>query len=337
MKFKRLFIQIPCYNEEATLPETLAAIPRTIDGVDEVRVLIVDDGSQDRTIEVAQKHGADYIVRLPFHQGLAKAFLAGLDACLRHGADVIVNLDADNQYRADDIPKLLAPLRRREAAIVIGTRPIREIRQFSGIKKRLQSFGSLVVRLASGTSVPDAPSGFRAFTRDAAMQINVFSAYTYTLETIIQAGHKNLKIASVPIRVNPVSRPSRLMPNMWTYVRRSMLIVLRIFMTYQPARFFGIPGLILIALGMIPAFRFAFYYLTREQGQWVGHVQSLIFSAILLGNGFLLLIIGLVSDLIAVNRKLLEEVRYRLMDIEYRMDDTRIRAAEDEDSKEDES
>jgi glycosyltransferase involved in cell wall biosynthesis len=321
MEFNKLIIQIPCFNEEATLPETLAALPRELPGVRTVEWLVVDDGSQDNTVQIAERHGVDHIIRLPYHQGLAKAFLAGLDQCLRRGADVIVNLDADNQYRAQDIPKLLEPIRRREAALVIGTRPISEIQQFSFAKKLLQRLGSLIVRVVSNTDVPDAPSGFRAFSRDAAMHINVFSAFTYTLETIIQAGHKNLKIACVPVGVNPVTRPSRLMPSMRSYVRRSALIILRIFMTYQPARFFGVPGVILLLLGLIPALRFLHSYVMRDPGEYVGHIQSLIFGALMIGSGLFLIMTGLVTDLIAVNRKLMEEIRYRLMDIEYRMHD----------------
>jgi len=319
---RKLIIQIPCFNEEESLPIALADLPREVPGIDKVEWLIIDDGSTDRTVEVAAECGVDHIVRLPHNHGLAKAFAVGLDACLRKGADVIVNTDADNQYCAGDIPKLIAPILQGRAEIVVGQRPIEQIRHFSPAKRILQRLGSWIVRLASSTSVPDAPSGFRAFSRDAAMRLNVFSGYTYTLETIIQAGHKNMGITSVPIRTNPFLRPSRLMTSMYRYIRSSILIIVRIFMTYQPARFFGAPGVVAFLIGFGLAVRFIIFYLS---GTGQGHIQSLIFSALFMGSGFFLIVTGLVSDLIAVNRKLLEEVRTRVLRIEYRIGSIRER------------
>jgi len=319
---RKLIIQIPCFNEEESLPIALADLPREVPGIDKVEWLIIDDGSTDRTVEVAAECGVDHIVRLPHNHGLAKAFAVGLDACLRKGADVIVNTDADNQYCAGDIPKLIAPILQGRAEIVVGQRPIEQIRHFSPAKRILQRLGSWIVRLASSTSVPDAPSGFRAFSRDAAMRLNVFSGYTYTLETIIQAGHKNMGITSVQIRTNPFLRPSRLMTSMYRYIRSSILIIVRIFMTYQPARFFGAPGVVAFLIGFGLAVRFIIFYLS---GTGQGHIQSLIFSALFMGSGFFLIVTGLVSDLIAVNRKLLEEVRTRVLRIEYRIGSIRER------------
>lgn len=314
----KLIIQIPCYNEEESLPVTLEALPRQLPGIDAIEWLVIDDGSRDRTVEVARERGVDHVVRLPQHQGLAKAFAAGLEACIRLGADIIVNTDADNQYNAEDIPKLIQPILENRAEIVIGSRPIAEIEHFSLAKKLLQRMGSWVVRVASHTSVPDAPSGFRAFSRDAAMRLNVFSGYTYTLETIIQAGSKNMAITSVSVRTNPYLRPSRLMPGMGRYIRSSLLIILRIFMTYQPARFFGIPGVVAFGIGFLLGVRFIYLNYVAQTGG--GNIQSLILAALLLGVGATLIVAGLFADLIAVNRKLLEETRYRLMQLEFRLD-----------------
>jgi glycosyltransferase involved in cell wall biosynthesis len=292
-----------------------------VPGVNKVEWLVIDDGSSDRTSEVARECGVDYVVRLPQHHGLAKAFSAGLDACLRNGADVIVNTDADNQYCAKDIPKLIDPILAGNSSIVVGARPISEIAHFSPAKKLLQRFGSWIVRLASNTTIPDAPSGFRAFSREAAMRLNVFSAYTYTLETIIQAGHKNIAITSVPIRTNGHLRKSRLMTSMTRYIRSSILIILRIFMTYQPARFFGAIGMIIFLIGLFPTLRFLYFYFIVGDGS--GHIQSLVLSAMLLSTGFNLMVTGLVTDLIAVNRQLMEEARFRLLRIEYRINGIR--------------
>ena len=317
---QKLIIQIPCFNEEETLPVTLAALPRSIPGVEKVEWLIIDDGSTDRTAEIAEEHGVDHIIKLPHNHGLAKAFVVGLDACLRNGANIIVNTDADNQYNADDIPKLVEPVQEGVADIVIGARPISDIKHFSPAKKFLQKMGSWIVRVASNTNVPDAPSGFRAFSRDAAMQLSIFSAYTYTLESIIQAGHKNMAIKSVNIRTNESLRPSRLMTSMSRYIRNSVLIILRIFMTYQPARFFGIPGAIAFSAGIIMGLQVLKYHFEKEGGD---HIQLQVLMTLCLTGGFSLMIVGLVTDLIAVNRKLLEEVRTRMMRIEYRVNSIR--------------
>ncbi|HSL83999.1 MAG TPA: glycosyltransferase family 2 protein [Thermoanaerobaculia bacterium] len=313
----KLVIQIPCYNEEETLVQTLADIPRSIPGISAVELLVIDDGSTDRTVEVAQSLGVDHIVRLPRNLGLARAFKAGLDASLRAGADVIVNTDGDNQYRGEDIPKLIAPILAGEAEMVVGARPIREIEHFSPAKKVLQRLGSQVVRWASRTSVPDAPSGFRAITRRAAGMIHVFSDYTYTLETVIQAGQKGMAVASVPIRVNRQARPSRLIKSIPSYLRRSALTIVRIFMTYRPFRFFAVPGIVSLIAGFFIGVRFLYFFATGQGG---GHVQSLLLGVLLLGVGFFLVVVGLVTDLIAVNRKLLEEIDYRVRELGDKVD-----------------
>jgi glycosyltransferase involved in cell wall biosynthesis len=279
-----------------------------------VEWLIISDGSSDRTVEVARAHGVDHVVDLGFHQGLARGFMAGLDACLKHGADIIVNTDADNQYCADDIPKLLAPILCGDAQIVVGERPIRDVEHFSPLKKMLQKLGSLIVRVASGTEVADAPSGFRAITRDAAMRLNVFSKYTYTLETIIQAGQKGIPIRSVPIRVNGFLRPSRLMKGMFSYVQRSIFTILRIFMTYRPLWFFSVLGTPFVAAGVALGLRWCWLY---ELEPLRARVPSLILAAICTLVGVQLLIFGLVADIIAVNRALLEDIQLRARRQEY--------------------
>ncbi len=309
----KLIIQIPCYNEEATLGVTLAQLPRRLPGVDVIEWLIVDDGSKDRTVEVARRGGVDHVVRLPGHKGLSRAFLAGLEACLDAGADVIVNTDADNQYNAADIPKLLAPILAGQAEMVIGARPIDEIQHFSPLKKCLQKLGSWVVARASRTQVADAASGFRAMNRAAAMRMHVFNDYTYTLETIIQAGRKGMSVVSVPIRTNGELRPSRLVKSIPTYVRRQFFTITRIFMTYRPFRFFAFPGVALFGFGLVVALRFLWFYVT-EGGS--GHVQSLILSALCMGMGFFLFVVGLLADLISVNRQLLERIDWRVQVLE---------------------
>jgi glycosyltransferase involved in cell wall biosynthesis len=309
----KVIIQIPCYNEESTLPLTLKTLPRELPGIGKVEWLIIDDGSTDKTSDIAREEGADHIIRLPRNQGLAKAFLAGIEASLREGADIIVNTDADNQYCSDDIPLLIEPILSGKAEIVVGERPISEIRHFSFIKKMLQKLGSHVVRLASCTNVPDAPSGFRAISRSAAMKLNVFNDYTYTLETIIQAGQKGMAITSVPVRTNDFVRPSRLIKSIFGYIRRSILTIIRIFMTYKPFRFFAIPGLISFNIGMIISLRFVYLFLMGTGG---GHVQSLILAALLMGTGFFLVVVGLLADLISVNRKLLEKLDWRVQQME---------------------
>ena len=309
----KLIIQVPCYNEEQMLPLTLSALPRRIPGIDSIEWLIVDDGSVDRTAEVARAHGADHVVSLPRHQGLARAFLVGLEACLKAGADIIVNTDADNQYCADDIPKLIAPILARKADIVIGARPIAQIQHFSPLKKYLQRLGSRMVRILSNTDVADAPSGFRAMSREAAMQLHVFNEYTYTLETIIQAGQKGMAVTSVPIRVNAALRPSRLIRSTPDYIRQQVLTMLRIFITYKPLRFFAVQGALLLGAGMLIGLRFVYLFLTSGGA---GHVQSLILAALLIIIGFFLFVVGLLADLIAVNRQLLERLEWRMQKVE---------------------
>ncbi|MCW5983358.1 MAG: glycosyltransferase family 2 protein [Bryobacteraceae bacterium] len=306
----KLVIQIPCFNEEATLPATLAALPRRIPGVDQVEVLVVDDGSSDRTAQVARECGADHVVKLPSNQGLARAFQAGLEASLRTGADIIVNTDGDNQYVGADIPKLIAPIRNGDAEIVIGARPIDEIAHFSWTKRKLQKLGGWVVRRLSRTQAPDPPSGFRAISRRAALELNVFSDYTYTLETIIQAGHKNIPIASVPIRTNGPLRPSRLAPHIGSYVWRSAATIVRIFMLYRPLRFFLTLAAFPLAGGVALMLRWLLLFLYVDPTR--SRAPSLIAAAILMFLGFQLAAIGLAADLLAANRKLLEEVQLRL-------------------------
>ena len=304
----KVVIQIPCYNEEKALPVTLDALPRSLPGVDEVEWLIIDDGSTDQTAEVALAHGVDHIVSHPMNMGLAKAFMTGLHACLEQGADIIVNTDADNQYCADCIPDLIRPIIEGKAEIVIGARLIDEVKDFSWIKKVLQKLGSWTVRLASGTDIPDAPSGFRAITRDAARKLNVFNNHTYTLETIIQAGQKDIPISWVPIKTNRYLRPSRLVKSMPSYIRRSIFTILRIFVVYKPFRFFASIGSILISLGILIGLRFLYYYFLGHGG---GYVQSLILASILIGMGFQTILVAFVVDLISVNRRMLEELQYK--------------------------
>ena len=302
----KLIIQIPCYNEAETLGLTLAALPRQVPGFERVEWLIIDDGSQDQTVQVAQRQGVDHIVRHSRNLGLARAFSSGLSACLRQGADVIVNTDADNQYDARDIPALTAPVRAGEAELVIGSRPIEQIAHFSPLKKRLQRLGSLIVRLASGTQVLDATSGFRAISRSAAQRLIVFNNYTYTLETIVQAGQHQMAIATVPVRVNPDLRPSRLMRSIPSYIWLSTVTIVRIFVIYRPFRFFASIGALLFGLGFLIGLRFLWFY---ASGSGSGHVQSLILAAVLLGMGFQTILVAFLADLLAANRKLLEDIR----------------------------
>ncbi|MDD2834157.1 MAG: glycosyltransferase family 2 protein [Methylotenera sp.] len=305
----KLIIQIPCYNEAETLAITLAALPRKVAGFSKVEWLIIDDGSHDNTVQVAKANGVDHVVRHTRNQGLARGFMSGLDACLNFGADVIVNTDADNQYCADDIPALTLPILEHRADIVIGARPIATIAHFSLVKKLLQRLGSWVVRVASKTNVPDAPSGFRAFSRAAAQRLVVFSDYTYTLETIIQAGQKNMAITTVPIRVNGDLRPSRLVKSIPSYIKRSIFTIFRIFVIYRPFRFFGAIGGSLFVIGLVLGLRFVWYFL---HGQGEGHIQSVILAALLLGMGFQTVLVAFLADLLAANRKLLEDIRFKV-------------------------
>jgi glycosyltransferase involved in cell wall biosynthesis len=304
----KLIIQIPCYNEEDTLAIALKQIPRSIPGIDTVELLIINDGSTDRTVEVAKAHGVNHVVNFPKNKGLAKGFMAGIERCLTEGADIIVNTDADNQYNAADIPKLIQPILDGTAEFVVGARPISNIRHFSPVKKALQKIGSYIVRKISQTDIPDAPSGFRAISRDAAMRLNVHSKYTYTLETIIQAGLNDIVITSVPVRVNEDLRPSRLIKSTWSYIKRSLFTMLRIFVVYKPFRFFMSIGIFVFLLGIILGMRFLYFFFT---GNGAGHVQSLILTAIILMMGFQTMLVAFLSDLLATNRKLLEDIRYR--------------------------
>lgn len=302
---RTLVIQIPCLNETATLKIALDALPRKVEGFDEVKVLIIDDGSTDGTSELARSLGVDRIVRHPVNRGLAAAFMTGLEAALRMGADVIVNTDADNQYSAADIPLLTSPILAQRADMVIGARPIDDTEHFSYIKKKLQRIGSWAVRVASQTDVLDAPSGFRAISREAAMRMNVFGNYTYTLETIIQAGLSGLIIASVPINTNEDLRPSRLVKSIWSYVVRSLGTIARVLMIYRPLMVFSLLGALPFAVGLAAGLRFVWFYLRGEGG---GHVQSVVLSGLCLTLAAIMLTIGLISDLVAANRKLSERL-----------------------------
>ena len=307
-------IQIPCYNEEHTLPATVRDIPRKIDGVDQVEVLIIDDGSMDRTVHVARELGVEHIVRNKRNKGLARSFLTGLDASLRLGADIIVNTDGDNQYKGQDIPRLIEPILKGEADIVIGDRQTDKISHFSSTKKKLQKVGSLVVRILSNTDVPDVVSGFRAFSREAAMQTNVVSYYSYTIETVIQAGKKEMAITSIPVGTNPKTRESRLIQSIPKFLESSLTTMIRMYTMYQPLRAFFYLGCMCLLCGLIPSIRFLFYYFS---GQGEGHIQSLILAAILFLIGFQVLVIGLVADVISFNRKLIEETLLRVRRIEF--------------------
>ena len=313
-----LIIQIPCFNEEQTLAATLADLPRSVQGFDKVEWLIIDDGSRDKTAEVARKCGVDHIISHGVNRGLAKAFITGLEACLERGADVIVNTDADNQYCAADIPELTRPILCGEADLVVGARPIEAIQHFSPIKKLLQRLGSKVVRTVSRTSVQDAPSGFRAFSRSAAQQLHVFNTYTYTLETVIQAGLSGLAVKSVPIRVNSKTRESRLIRSIPSYVRRSFITIVRILITYRPFSFFTTCGVVFFTPGFALGLRFVITYL---EGGGQGKVQSLILASLLMLIGVLLFAIAVVAELIAVNRRLLERTRWQLHKLEDRLRD----------------
>ncbi len=307
---RKLVIQIPCFNESQTLPQTLAALPRSVPGFDRVEWLIIDDGSSDGTAETARRLGVDHVVVLPNNQGLARAFMAGIEACLKAGADVIVNTDADNQYDAGAIPQLVQPILEGRAQIVIGERPIMKIEGFSFIKKLLQRLGSWAVTIASRTRIPDAPSGFRAIHREAALRICVFNDYTYTLETIIQAGRKNIPITSIPVAVNAATRPSRLVKSIPSYVRRSLLTIVRIFVLYKPLRFFMTVGTLVLIPGLAIGVRFLLAYF-EDRGE--GHIQSLILAAVLIVTAVVIYAAGIIADLVAANRVLLEEVRMRLL------------------------
>ncbi len=310
----KLIIQIPCLNEAKTLEIALNDLPRQIDGIDTIEYLIINDGSSDNTVEVARNWGVHYVVNFPRNRGLARGFMAGLDACLKNGADIIVNTDADNQYCGADIEKLVRPILDGKAEVVIGERPIDTTEHFSPLKKKLQHLGSYVVRKASATDIPDAPSGFRAFSRDAAMRMNVINEYTYTLETIVQAGRDRMAITSVPVRTNPELRSSRLFHSMLGYVKRSMLTILRAFMMYRPLFCFTVVAMFPFLTGLGIGVRFLYFFFTTGGA---GHVQSLVLACTLMIMGFMTFVIGLQADIIAANRKILEDIRYHLRRMEY--------------------
>jgi glycosyltransferase involved in cell wall biosynthesis len=318
----KLVIQIPCYNEEETLGITLGDLPREVAGIDAVEWLVIDDGSTDGTVRVARELGVEHIVDQGSNQGLAKAFMAGLHQSLRVGADIIVNTDADNQYQAADIVKLVAPILAGEADIVVGARPIEDTEHFSAVKKLLQRLGSWVVRIVSKTDIADAPSGFRAYSREAALRVNVFNSYTYTLETIIQAGLRGMKIISVPIRTNGDLRPSRLINSIPRYIFRSVTTIVRIFMIYNPLRFFLLLGSVPFAFGVLLGLR---YLILLLGGTERAHLPSLVLAALLIGISLSLWMLGLIADLMAANRSLLEDIQLRGRRMEFTADEDETR------------
>ena len=314
----KLIIQIPCYNEAETLKIALDDLPKKIEGIDEIEYLIINDGSTDDTVKVALDWGVHHVVSFTKNKGLARGFMAGLEACLSYGADIIVNTDADNQYCGDDIEKLIQPILDGQADIVIGERPIDQTEHFSWIKKKLQHFGSWVVRKASNTDIPDAPSGFRAFSREAAMHINVINEYTYTLETIVQAGRNKMAITSVPVRTNPELRESRLFHSIWAYVKRSMLTILRALLMYKSLMCLTVLGSIPFIIGFGIGIRFLVFVFKGNAG---GHIQSLILACTLMIIGFMTFVIGMLADVISANRKIMEDVQYNVRRLAYDKDD----------------
>jgi glycosyltransferase involved in cell wall biosynthesis len=314
----KLIIQIPCYNEEKTLPEVVQDLPRELPGIDSIEYLIIDDGSADRTIEVAKELGVHHIVKLGSNQGLATAFLTGIRRCVELGADIIVNTDGDNQYSGHCIKDIIQPVVEGKADVVVGARPITEIEHFSWLKKKLQSMGSRVVRHFSGTDIPDTTSGFRAYSAEAAMKLHVFNRYTYTLETIIQAGHMNMRLGHVPIDVNPKTRESRLISSIPRYISRSVSIILRSYITYKPLRTFFYLMIAPSILGFALCLLFLYYYFFTDGGS--GHIQMLILAAILIFVALSLLVIGILADLTSVNRKLIQEILFLQRKHSYRRD-----------------
>lgn len=307
---EKLIVMIPCYNEEKTLPLVIKSIPRKIPGIRKVEVLVIDDGSTDKTSEVAKKQGADYIIRHHLNKGLARTFASGIEMALQKGADIIVNTDADNQYPQEDIPRLIEPILNSEAEVVIADRQTTTIKHFSQTKKLLQWLGSKVVSWMAGVSIPDAPSGFRAYSRDAAMRINIVTDFSYAAETLIQAGKKKIPIASIPIKTNRQTRESRLFSGNWSYLKNQGGTILRVFAMYEPLKVFSYIGGVFFISGLILGARFIYFYFF-DSGE-AGHVQSLILASILLIIGFQIFLIGLIADLIASNRKLIEDSFYHL-------------------------
>jgi glycosyltransferase involved in cell wall biosynthesis len=309
----KLIIQIPCLNEAANLPATLADLPRAVPGIDVVEILVIDDGSRDGTADVARACGVEHVVRLRRNKGLAAAFMAGIDASLKAGADFIVNTDADNQYAGADVPTLLAPILNGAADIVIGDRNIGALHHMSRRKRQLQRLGSWVVRQVSNTTVPDTTSGFRAYTREAALRMTIVSEFSYTLESIIQAGKKRMAIAHVPVATNPRTRESRLFDSVFSYIKRSAATIVRIYAMYEPLKVFTYLGLLLFGAGFAGLLRLVYYYF---QGEANRHLASLIVSAVLMIVGFQVQLIGLLADVISGNRKLLEDLLYRVRSLE---------------------
>jgi glycosyltransferase involved in cell wall biosynthesis len=310
----KLIIQIPCFNEEQMLPPTVRDLPQSIPGVDVIELLVIDDGSTDRTVAVARELGVQHVVCLPQHVGLARVFRAGLDAALLAGADIVVNTDADNQYCGADVAPLIEPILAGRADIVVGDRGVATLEYFSPAKRLLQRFGSWVVQLASGIAIPDATSGFRAFSREAALRTSVLSEYSYTLETLIQAGAHRLAIEYVPVRVNPKTRESRLIGSLPEFIGKSVLTIVRVYATYRPLRVFLAIGSLFLAAGLVLGLRFLYFYLTSQGA--AGHVQSLILAAVLIILGVQVALIGLIADLVGVNRRMMEETLYRVRKME---------------------
>jgi len=310
----KLIIQIPCLNEAETLPATLADLPRSVPGIDVIEVLVIDDGSRDRTADVAKAHGVAHVIRFRQRKGLAAAFIAGIDASLRRGADYIVNTDADNQYAGRDIARLLEPLLRGDADIVVGDRNIRDLEHMSWPRKLLQRLGSWTVRQVSATNVPDTTSGFRAYTREAALRMTIVSDFSYTLESLIQAGKQRMAVTHVPISTNPRTRPSRLFGSVLSYIKQSAATIVRIYTMYEPLKVFTYIGTTIFVAGFLISMRFLYYFLFTFESE--GKVQSLILSAVLMIVGFQVVLIGLVADVISGMRKLLEDLLYRVRRME---------------------
>jgi len=322
----KLIIQIPCLNEAESLPRTLAALPKRIEGIDKIETLVIDDGSTDATAEIAKKNGVNHVVRLTKRKGLARAFAIGLDASLKRGAEIIVNTDADGQYKGEDIPRLVKPILEGRADIVIGNRDIEGVKQFSPLKKRLQRLGSWVVRSLAGSTIADATSGFRAYNKEAALRLNIISDYTYTLESIIQAENKGLAIENITISTNPVDRPSRLFKSIPEYIKRSVLTIVRVYAMFNPFSLFAKIGTVFIFVAVLIGARFIYYFILT--GGIVGKTQSLILAAILSIIGFQLIIISIIADLIAANRKLLEDTLLRTKKIEIKLSQHKDQAGE---------
>ena len=327
----KLIIQIPCFNEAETLKIALDALPKKIEGIDTIEYLIINDGSKDNTVAVAKEWGVHHVVNFTQNRGLAKGFMAGLDEALRQGADIIVNTDADNQYLGDDIKVLIKPILDGKADIVIGERPIDQVEDFSKLKKKLQHLGSWVVRKASNTDIPDAPSGFRAFSREAAMQMNVINEYTYTLEQIVQAGRSKIAITSVPIHTNRELRPSRLFSSMFGYIRKSILTILRAYIMYKPLHFFSVLGLLPFLVGFGLGLRYIVLIFIGADG---GKVQSLILCSLLIMIGVLIWVLGILADLLSANRKILQDIQTRVRRIDYELEAIKENETRKEDNKE---